>query len=132
MPFNLRQRAEQDLGISLEGQWGLPVELVGPDGVEYKTSNNDPTKPLVGQVQYNRIEANPETGEEILIPMPVIALRRSSLARVPQNGEKWLVRIPIDPDPAAAKIDFIFFGKPIEGGRSIGFLRIYPQEAEQL
>ena len=131
MPVNLRQRIEKDLAVSLEGAFGLPVELIDPDGVTYNTSANDPAQPLVGRVTYDRSEENVETGEPMLVPLPVVTLRRSSLGRIPEDGERWAVKIPEDPDPEAPKKTFIFFGRALRGGRSMGVLKIYPQEAEQ-
>ena len=129
---NLREQAEQDLGESLEGEWGLPVVLIDPEGVKYETSANDPTMPLVGQVLYGKREFNPDTGQDVFINTPVITLRVSSLARVPQNGEKWGIKIPVTPSTTAPLVDFIFSGRPLEGGASIGFIRIYPQKAAQI
>ena len=51
---NLRELAESDLGTTLEGDFALPVELIDPDGVKQS---------LVGQVLYDTVEFNPETGE---------------------------------------------------------------------
>lgn len=131
MAENLREQLEQDLGESLEGEWGLPVVLIGPDGVKYDTSANDPTKSLSGQVLYGKKEFNPDTGQEIYINNPIVTLRISSLARVPQNGEIWSIQIPTTPSTTAATSTFIFNGRPLEGGASLGFLRIYPHKAVQ-
>ena len=135
---SLRERAEQDLGVTLEDpkQWGLPVELTGPDGIEIKTSANspDPENPLLlnGQVLYNTVRVNPETGEQMVTPLPVIVLRRSSLARIPQDGEKWHVKFPKDPSLTAEFEDYILSAdSATEGGRSIGFIRLYPTKVEQ-
>ena len=128
---NLREQLEEDLGETLENEWGLPVVLIAPDGVKYDTSANDATLPLTGQVLYGKKEFVPETGQEIYINTPIVTLRISSLARVPQNGETWSIQIPTSPSTTAALITFIFKGRPLEGGASLGFLRIYPQKAAQ-
>ncbi len=134
---NLRERAEQDLGVTLEdpNQWGLPVELTGPGGIEIKTSANspDPGNPLAlyGQVLYNTVRANAE-GEQVVTPEPVIVLRRSSLSRIPQDGEKWHIKFPKDPSLTAALADYILSAdKATEGGRSIGCVRLYPTKVKQ-
>jgi hypothetical protein len=132
MSVNLREQVEKDLGESLENEWGLPVVLIDPDGVVYNTLANDPTAPLMGQVLYGKKEFNPETGQDVHINTPIITLRISSLIRVPQDGETWGVKIPVVPSRTAALVDFIFMGRPLEGGASIGFLRIYPQKAGQV
>jgi len=134
---NLRERAEQDLGTTLEDptQWGLPVELTGPDGIEIKTSANspDPANPelLYGQVLYNTVRANAE-GESVVTPLPVIVLRRSSLSRIPQDGERWFIKFPKDPSLTAELADYTLNAdKATEGGRSIGFIRLYPKKTVQ-
>ena len=50
---NLRELAESDLAISLEGDFGLPVELIDPDGVKYDSVN--------GQILYDQVRADPAT-----------------------------------------------------------------------
>lgn len=133
---NLRERAEQDLGTTLEGQFGLPVELTGPDGIEYKTSANSPDPqnplPLMGQVLYTTVRVSPETGEEVVTALPIIVLRRSSLARIPEDGEKWHVKFPKDLSLTATLANYVLTSsRATEGGRSIGFIRLYPTKAEQ-
>lgn len=135
--LNLREQVEKDLNISLEnGGWGLPVELTGPDGTEIKTSANspDPQNPLtlMGQVLYTTLRVNPATGEEMVANEPVIVLRRSSLSRIPENGEKWLIKFPKDPSLTATLENYVFTADlAAEGGRSIGFIRFYPTKVEQ-
>lgn len=136
MSFNLRERAEQDLSITLEKDYGLPVELTGPDGIEYKTSANSPDLqnplPLRGQVLYTTVRVSPETGEQMVTPEPVITLRRSSLARIPQDGEKWFIKFPTDPSLTAELQNFALTpNRATEGGSSIGFIRLYPTKVVQ-
>jgi hypothetical protein len=136
MSFDMRAQIEKDLGVTLEGDYGLPVELTGPDGEEITTSANsvDPQnpEPLYGQVLYTTTRMNPDTGEEMVVNEPVVVLRRSSLSRIPEPGENWFVRFPKDPDRTAELSDFAFTpDRAPEGGRSIGFIRLYPHKAEQ-
>lgn len=133
---NLRERAEQDLRITLEGQFGLPVELTGPGGIEIKTSANspDPQNPLdlMAQVLYTTVRVSPETGEEMVTADPVIVIRRSSLSRIPQDGEKWLIKFPKDPSLTAEMANYALTpGRATEGGRSNGFIRLYPTKVIQ-
>lgn len=128
---NLREQAEADLGETLEKEWGLPVVLIDPDGVKYTTSANDPTAPLMGQVLYGKREYNPDTGQDVYVNTPVITLRVTSLARIPVDGERWGVQIPVRPSLSAPMVNFIFEGRPVEGGASLGIMRIYPQKAAQ-
>ena len=127
MTTNLRERAESDLKSSLEKEWALPVQLSGPDGVEDGVDSL-----LVGQVLYDYVKISPETGEEMTVNKPVVTLRRSSLTRVPEPGENWSVKIPIDPSTTATLQNFVLDkARPPEGGRSIGFIRLYLTKAEQ-
>lgn len=129
--MNLRVQVESDLEFTLEGDWGLPVVLVSPDGVEQSKSKNNPDEDLKGQILYDHRSIDQETGLEILVNTPVVTLRVSSLDRVPQDGEVWEMLFPVVPDPDAPKERFILIGRPPEGGASIGFIRLYPQLPEQ-
>jgi hypothetical protein len=130
MAVNLRQQAESDLSKTLEGDFGLPVILVDPDG--NTITQNLSLTTLKGQILYSTTRLDPETGEPIIVNNPVVTLRRSSLSRVPAPGERWLVRIPIDPTEGAAIVDFIIDqGRSPEGGRDIGFIRLYLRKASQ-
>jgi len=130
--MNLRVQAESDLAQSLESpdEYGLPVVLVAPDGTVYDTSANDPTQTLSGQILYDTKRLDPESGLDILVHQPVVTLRRSSLARVPAAGEKWMVRIPETPNPSATKVTHSIERAP-EDGQSIGFVRLYLTKAIQ-
>lgn len=128
--MNLRVQAEEDLAETLEDPdgFGLPVVLIAPDGTIIDKSANDPTEDLTGQILYDTVVTNPETGLDMIAHNPVVTLRRSSLSRVPAPGEKWGVRIPITPDPAAAKVLHMVERAPQDGG-SIGFQRLYLTKA---
>lgn len=131
MVTNLRQRAESDLAFSLEREFKIPVILIDPDGVVHDTSENDGL-PLGGQVLSDSISFNPETGDQIISPNPVVTLRRSSLSRVPEPGETWIVKIPTSPVDGAPVSNFVIDPtRSPEGGRAIGFIRLYLRYAEQ-
>jgi hypothetical protein len=108
---NLFEQAEADMSFTLEdvtNGFGLPVELIMPDGVVQTTSANDATKPLAGRIDYGKTTIDPDTGEEFLIGNPTVALRLSSLDRVPQEGErKWAIRIPVSPSVSASKVTYM-------------------------
>lgn len=127
----LRALVESDLAETLEdpNEWGLPVELIAPDGTIYNTSANDATKSLYGMVLYDTI-AQDENGMDIVDHNPVVTLRRSSLTRVPVNGEAWAVRIPTTPLTGASLTTFAL-ERAMEGGGSIGVVRLYLRSAEQ-
>jgi len=201
--INLREQVEQDLDFTLEGEWGLPVELTGPDGLKQTnpivlraedltfaagdksinsattdfryvrissgdtisisgTALNDGSYTvntitknkvtvnesivaeaagplvsivngsmnLVGQIIYDTLVDNPETGQEIVVHKPVVTLRRNSLVRIPEDGEPWFCEIPIEPKIDAPKFPFIV-ERPTEEGAAIGFIRLYLVEAAQ-
>jgi len=129
--MNLRERVESDLSLSLEGQWGLPVTLLSPDGV-LQTLKKGATTPLLGQVLYDTLRINPETGEEMVVSVPVVALRRSSLDRIPLAGENWIVAIPEAPSLTATMRQYALSPtRPPEGGASVGFIRLYLQQLEE-
>ena len=121
---NLRELAESDLATSLEGDFGLPVELIDPDGVKYDSVN--------GQILYDQVRVDPATLGQMVVNNPIVSLRRSSLTRIPLAGETWHVRIPITPSVDAEKVDFLIdTDQPPEGGASIGFIKLYLKKAVQ-
>lgn len=128
--MGIRADIEEDLAETLEDSddYGLPVVLIGPDGVVYDTSEND-DEDLYGQVLYDHISQD-EDGNQIIDNRPVVTLRISSLARVPQNGEAWAVKIPVSP-LADAELQTFVMERAVEGGASIGFVRLYLRKAEQ-
>ena len=131
MTVNLREEAERHLKFSLEREWALPVVLIDPDGNTLDTNQNS-GEPLAGQVLYNSVKDNPQTGSPVVTNKPVVSLRRSSLSRIPKPGEKWFIKIPVDPDQTATLEMFeIDKERPPEGGRSIGFIRIYLRRVKQ-
>ena len=127
---NLRKRIEADLAITLEGDCSLPVILVDPDG--HTIDETVDGRPLTGQVLYDTVRVSPDTGEDIIVNNPVVTLRRSSLSRVPAAGEAWLVKIPESPLDGAELIPFMFDpSRPTEGGKSIGYVKLFLRKAKQ-
>jgi len=128
---NLRELVETDLDTTLEGEWGLPVTLISPDGVIQTLKKNTTTR-LAGQVLYDTVQQNPETGEIIMVDNPIVSLRRTSLDRIPQDGEKWVVQIPTTPSTTAALEDFVLSPtKAHGGGGSIGYIKLYLTRVNQ-
>jgi hypothetical protein len=121
--MGLRAQIEEDLALTLENpdDYGLPVILVSPDGV---------TQEVYGQVLYDTKRIDPETGLDMIVPQPVVTVRRSSLTRIPLAREKWAVRIPMTPEYAAAMTTHSIERAP-EDGKSIGFVRLYLTKAIQ-
>ena len=121
---NLRALAESHLSVTLEGAWAIEVDLIGPDGKKQLG--------LKAQVLYDRTEQNPSTGQPVFVNEPVVVLRYSSLSPAPKSIEKWLIRMPVSPVEGAEKENFVLdSSRAIEGGRSIGFIRLYPKKVKQ-
>ncbi len=118
---NLREQVELDLETTLEGDFGLPVTLVAPDGS---------SQSVTGQVLYDTLTFDPEYGAEVVIHRPVVTVRRSSLTRVPAPGEAWAVKIPLTPSTSATLVSHML-DRVSEDGGSIGFVRLYLVKAEQ-
>ena len=114
--INLRELAESDLQYTLEGDFRLPVVLIDPEGVKQKIKKGS-TEPLTGQIIYDTREENTETGQEIIVHKPMVAIRRTSLERIPIPGEKWVVKIPIVPVFNTPEEDMVSFSweDPSEG-----------------
>jgi len=127
---NLLALNEKNLALTLEEN-SVPVTLIAPDGTTIDTSENDGEQ-LKGQVWHETNRIDPDTGETVVINHPYVVLRRSSLSRVPVPGEKWLVKIPTSPLEGAATEDFMFDPtRAPEGGKSLGFIKLYLRRAEQ-
>lgn len=118
------------LKTSLEGSFACKIELIDPDGVEYKL--NADGEPLTGQVLYDRQDVDPESGNMITVGEISATLRRSSLVRVPEDGEKWGVRVPADPsDPDTLKTYVFNADESLTDGKSVGFIKLRLKEVEQ-
>ena len=123
MAVNIRELAESDLSATLEGEFGLPVILTDPAGVQ---------QTVEGQILYDTVTLDPETGNPVIDDNPIVTLRRASLNPIPQDGEKWFIEIPVTPSRSAATESFVFTpDKSINTGGSIGYIKLYLQKIEQ-
>jgi hypothetical protein len=129
---NLRAIVERDLAETLEGDFGLPIRLVSPEGVTQIYSANDPEKLLMGQVLYDSAIIDAQTGMDMVVHEPVVSLRRTSLDSIPTcaPGKNWLIKIPATPSEDAEKVTYRI-GRTPEGGATIGFIRLYCEAIEQ-
>ena len=132
---NIRELAESDLAKTLEDSssgFGLPVELTPPNGEPQIFKKNSTTELLTGQILYETVLIDPQTGEQKIITNPNVTLRITSLVVVPKAGENWFIRIPIDPSLTAPKFSFVLSGdRDPDTMRSIGYITLYLQKAEQ-
>lgn len=132
-PTSLRECHELDLEETLEKDWSLPVQLISPDGEVQTTSANDPELDLVGDVLFCRTEVDVESGllqQDIIVRKPVVTLRKTSLTRIPEPGERWIAKIPLTPSRSAALETFLAVRAPT-GGDSIGFITLHCDDIEQ-
>ena len=119
--MDLRAQIEADLEDTLEGDFGLPVTLISPTGA---------SETVMGQVAYDTRKYDPTTGAEMIIDLPVVTVRRSSLSTIPVNGENWAIKIPSTPT-VTGTLETYAVEHPIKHGRSYGWITIYLMKAEQ-
>lgn len=131
MALNLREHiATNGLKLSIEGNYGLPVVLVYLDGVTVDT--NEVGDVLKGQVLYDKLGLDPETGDEIIIDEISISLRKSALSRIPQAGERLYIKFPLDPSqPDVLTAHILTEDRAPADGGSIAFIKVFPQSVEQ-
>ena len=127
----LRTRAAEDAKNLNIRDWGLLVGLVSPDGIIHDTDilTGEPLKAVC--ITYSRVTIIPETGEDMIVPEPIVTLSRLSLARVPKAGENWIVRIPESPTSPTLVDYMISPTRAPEGGKSLELIRLYLQKVEQ-
>lgn len=115
MTLNLASLSERNLETTLE-KYGRTVEYTGPDNFEGSSK---------GRVVMDRRELNPTSGEIVFVEKPVVILRRSTMDRIPQDGEKWVFKMPVDPADDAPLCEFILdSSKALRGGRTAGIIRV--------
>lgn len=130
--MNLRLQAATDMKKLNLKDWSLPVIFIAPDGTKYEIDAITGETLNAVQILYDYRREDPDSGPEIMVNEPVVVMARSSLARIPAEGETWIIKMPEDPNTTATLVDFILTEtRAAEGGRSLGFIRFYPQKAEQ-
>lgn len=129
--MNIREHiATNGLKLSIEGGFGLPVELIAPDGTEIKL--NEVGETLKGQILYDADGIDPETGDLIVVKETTVSLRITALSAVPVSGENWAVKIPVNPAFPTVLTQFLIDSdKAITTGQSMGFIKLYLKDAEQ-
>ncbi|NIP56146.1 hypothetical protein GWN42_31400 [candidate division KSB1 bacterium] len=123
--MSLRKQIEADLAKSLENpnDFGLPVTIIYPDGSE---------QTLDGKIVYGWESVEPETQQIIYNDAPIVTLRISSMNQEIKAGQKIGFRIAKTPDPDASTVTFISEHGRVVHSRSIGFVKIFLHEAEQV
>jgi hypothetical protein len=127
--MNLRGMVERDLGVTIEGDYGVPVVMTAPDGTIYSASTA--ATPIMGRLVYDHAEMTPN-GETVIVHNPCLTLRTSTLPRVPKTDEHWMFKVPLNmADQTKLALFFLDAGHPPENGASIGFTRFYLTSAVQ-
>jgi hypothetical protein len=110
--------------------FSTPCVLIAPDGTRYDTDTE--SNSLTCQLLSGRVSQSPDSGEEMVVFRPVATFYRGLLPRIPQDGEKWSLEAPLDPESPTVTTLMAFDGsKAIEGGRSLATIRIYLSQVAQ-
>lgn len=118
---DLRREMERDLGESLEGDFALPIEMIAPDGSVQTESLNGGV--LRGMIVYESAQFSPKTGSLVYGERVIVSLRRTSLVRIPEVRENWVVRIPVDPSWDSEMVSYQV-AEIHRTGRSVGFINL--------
>jgi len=127
---NARHMVEADLATLLEGDFASVntkgvgmITLIDPDGLRHQG--------IKGRIDYDYVSMTSQ-GETIAVHEPVVVVRKSSLPRVPKPGERWFIQMPTGPQPTDPLYTFkLNTARPVDGGETIGFLKMYPKRADQ-
>ena len=129
-----RALMEADLVDCIEGEFGSQIQLVGPDGTQYATSQTSALLPLTAMVNYSaRLETLSDSGMPLVIKELTVTIRRTSLppAILVPNPGRWIMRLPQNP-ASSALTDYILDGtRAPEQNQSVGFVRFYPKKVAQ-
>ena len=126
---NLRSLLEKDLGDTLEKEFSTPAVLISPQGERIEKTIDG--RPLCGRVLWSHKETNPETGEPVIVPTPVVTLRTSSLPQVPKSGEVWAVIIPESARENTPLKNYVTDASGVvEDVKNFGYINLFLVEAE--
>jgi len=127
---SLLESFEETAADIIENEIGLKAILIDPDGKEYLTSALDESQNLRCMPTRESLTYDANSGAEILSEKPVATFRIRSLARVPKDGETWVVRIQESVFSEDMK-SFTLSGPP-EFYRTIGHVNLNLQELSQI
>jgi hypothetical protein len=116
--------SEADLGDTIEGECGVRISLISPDGTTIDQSVNGGA--LKGFVRHSYTDTREKSGDKVIVNAPVVKLRLTSLAQIPATGEKWRIGIPESP-LAGAGIEWYDLDpkKPVEVSRGSGTVKMF-------
>ena len=127
--INIPALSEQDLGDTIEGEFGMLVSLKNPDGITIDTTIDG--EPLKGFVRHSYTDTRERRGGSIsnniaVINAPCVRLRMSSLAEIPTTGKTWKIGIPVSPIEGAETEWYDLDPKrPVEVNKSRGTIKLF-------
>ena len=123
--------ATAGLKLMLEnGGFGMPVELTPPDGTDI--TENEDGNPLMGQVLYDFDAVDPESGDKVVVKTIMVTLRKTALRVVPEPGQTWGVRIPLDPSDFDTLTQFVInTDESLMDGQTAGFITLNLKTIDQ-
>jgi hypothetical protein len=121
---------ENDMADTIEGDFGVPVWTIDPDGAKQEFSANDPEKKLAAMFRYSKLDVNPETGSVVTVVNPFLVFRKSSLNRIPQDGEVWVANVLLPPK-FTQTMTFDMTVYPASGENDMGTIKMHLIETEQ-
>lgn len=106
----------------IEKEVGQKVVLIDEDGREYEKSALNPENDLKGFFVSESLEYDINTGMEVVVDAPVLSLPLRALERIPQDGEKWFIRIQTD--PFSDDLTSFTVSGPPKNSKTIGYINL--------
>ena len=127
--MNLRDRQQRDLK-KVRDDWWLPITLIAPDKTVYSTAAGTSDQ-LLGDVRAESKDWDPEIAGPITSKKVSITIRLQDLEVVPQENETWFVTYPENLLDSGTPVKKAFTPNNSDvGGDSLGYIKIFPQDAE--
>ena len=122
--------AKDNINHHVGGEFAVRFNCIGPDGVRHIVDLNG--KPLAGFIRWTHADLNTDTGEQVVVPTPVIWFPRSILEKVPATGQEWMFQIPSGPMEKEPSVWFAMdTASAVTGSRTQDLIRIVLVKAEQ-
>lgn len=131
MSLNIRQHIATKTVKLWILRFGMPTELLSPFTGNWITTTADDGILLQSEVLYDTEKIDPETGDLIVVGKTQVSFARIELDRIPAAGEKWSIRIPLNPAfPTVLSTFMIDAGRAPEDGQTIGYVKYYLKKLE--
>jgi hypothetical protein len=106
----------------IEKEVGQKVVLLDDEGREYDKSALNPENDLMGFLVSESLEYDINTGTEVLVDAPVLSLPLRALERIPQDGEKWIIRVQTS--PFSEDLTSFTLSGPPKNAKTIGYINL--------